>query len=98
MALDLELDDELRQEGTAREVVRAVNDLRKAVGLELSDRIAVALSGPESVIEAVSRHQAWISGEVLAVSLDLDVSDAPGDAHELDIDGALVTAHLSRVP
>ena len=67
VALDLELDDELRSEGTARELVRALNDLRKAVGFELSDRIAVVVSaGPDAVIEAVARHQAWIAGEVLA--------------------------------
>ena len=47
VALDLELDDDLRQEGTARELVRAVNDLRKSVGLELSDRITLVVGGAD---------------------------------------------------
>ncbi len=96
VALDLELDDELRSEGTAREVVRALNDLRKTVGLELSDRIALSLSGPPVVIDAIAQHQAWVAGEVLAVTLDLGGDSGTGDVHDLDIDGAPVTARMAK--
>ncbi len=98
VALDLELDDDLRNEGTAREVVRAINDLRKEVGLELSDRISVALAAPPPVAHAVRQHQAWIAGEVLAQQLEVgdDVTGA-GHAHPLEIDGETVTAWMERV-
>src|SRR5439155_16416730 len=43
VALDLELDDGLRTEGTARELVRALNELRKDTGLDLTDRVAVTI-------------------------------------------------------
>ena len=43
VALDTTLDDALRREGLAREVVRAINDQRKAQGFEIADRIRVAL-------------------------------------------------------
>ena len=66
VALDLELDDDLRSEGIARELVRAVNDLRKAVGLELADRVTLVVSGPDAMLDALAQHQAWIAGEVLA--------------------------------
>ena len=46
VALDLELDDDLRAEGLARELVRALNDLRKERGFEIADRIAVVLDAP----------------------------------------------------
>ena len=96
VALDLELDDELRQEGTAREVVRAVNDLRKAVGLELSDRIDLVLGGADVVTEAVSRHQAWIATEVLAVSLNLGDTGTGPEVHSIDIDGDAVSVRMTK--
>ena len=46
VALDLDLDDGLRQRGLARDVVRLVQDLRKTSGLEVSDRIRLHLVGP----------------------------------------------------
>ncbi len=101
VALDLELDDELRSEGTARELVRAVNDLRKSVGLELSDRVTLVVSGPDAMLDAVAQHQAWIAGEVLASAFT--VGDAgPGaagsgdDVHDLDIDGATVSVRMTK--
>ncbi len=98
VALDLDLDDDLRNEGTAREVVRAINDLRKEVGLELSDRISVALAAPAPVAYAVSQHRAWIAGEVLAQQLEVgDAVNGHGAAHELEIDGTPVTAWMARV-
>ena len=55
VALDTTLDDELRLEGIARELVRAINDHRKAIGFELADRIRVELRATGAVFNAVSR-------------------------------------------
>ena len=101
VALDLELDDELRSEGTARELVRAVNDLRKSVGLELSDRVTLVVSGPDAMLDAVAQHQAWIVGEVLASAFTVG-DTGPGaagsgdDVHDLDIDGAMVSVRMTK--
>jgi isoleucyl-tRNA synthetase len=69
VALDLELDDDLRREGVARELIRALNDLRKERGLLIADRVRVRLGGDDAVREAVAEHAAWIADEVLAVEL-----------------------------
>ncbi len=85
VALDLELDDDLRMEGVAREIARGVNDLRKGRGLALSDRIALTLEAGPRVLAAVEVHRAWISAQVLAVEI---VAGPAGDAAvALDIDG-----------
>ncbi len=96
VALDLELDDELRGEGTARELVRAVNDLRKSVGLDLADRITLVVSGPEAIIDAVAQHEAWIAGEVLATSLTVGDGGGGDGVHDLDIDGATVSVRMTK--
>jgi isoleucyl-tRNA synthetase len=80
VALDLTQDDELRAEGAARELVRVINDLRKASGFALSDRIEVTLHARGRVADAVRRHQDWISGEVLAVSFEVSNGEASGPA------------------
>ena len=76
VALDTTLDDDLRLEGIARELVRALNDLRKALDLELSDRIRVDLHADgEHRAHAARRARAtWIAGEVLRASR-LDVHE-----------------------
>jgi len=89
VALDLEIDDELRAEGQARELVRALNDLRKAQGLAISDRIRVSVEVPAELKPALDVHRSWIAGEVLAVEL----TDGPGAA-EVTVDGATVRATL----
>jgi isoleucyl-tRNA synthetase len=92
VALDLELDDELRAEGLARELVRGLNDLRKAVGLEISDRIEVDLAADDAVWAAVETHRDYVMAEVLAVRLDR-VESAE---HPLSLDGAEVAATLTK--
>jgi isoleucyl-tRNA synthetase len=69
VALDLAVTPQLRRAGIAREVVRLVQDARKASGLEVTDRITLtwSASAPE-VAEAVREHAAAVAGEVLAVS------------------------------
>jgi isoleucyl-tRNA synthetase len=95
VALDLELDDELLVEGTARELSRAINDLRKERGFAIADRIRVAIAadGQGRVAAAVGAHGPWIAGEVLATDLVLD-DDIGGDT--VDIDGEAVGVTLVR--
>ncbi|HEV7654306.1 MAG TPA: isoleucine--tRNA ligase [Mycobacteriales bacterium] len=69
VALDLTVTPELRRAGVAREVVRLVQDARKASGLEVTDRIALTWSATDpEVAAAVREHSASVAGEVLAVS------------------------------
>ena len=69
VALGLELDDGLRQEGLAREIVHAVQGARKDAGLDISDRISLAISGDEAVVAAARAHEGYLTGEVLATSI-----------------------------
>jgi isoleucyl-tRNA synthetase len=84
VALDLELDDELRREGLARELVRSLNDLRKDVGLDIADRVVLAVGADDDVWAALDAHRDYVMNEVLAVEL----TRAPtGIAHALSVDG-----------
>jgi isoleucyl-tRNA synthetase len=74
VALALELDDELRREGLAREIVHAIQNARKEAGLEVTDRISLALGGDEELLEAARAHENYVSGEVLATSVTYDGS------------------------
>jgi isoleucyl-tRNA synthetase len=79
VALDLAMDDELLREGWAREVVRAVQNARKDAGLQVSDRIVLALGGDGELLAAAREHEAFVAGEVLATSVryDLDGGGSP---------------------
>ncbi len=89
VALDLHIGDDLRLEGLAREIVRALNDHRKAIGLDLADRIEVRAAADGDLKTALDRHGDWIAAEVLAETwtVDGDVGDEGTDAAELDIEG-----------
>ena len=72
VALELALDEELRREGLAREVVRAVQETRKRAGLDVSDRIALTLGGDEALLDAARAFERYVTGEVLAVEISYD--------------------------
>jgi len=67
--LDTALDDALRAEGFARDVVRAVQDARKAAGLQVADRIALVLTVPAERVDALTAHAEMVARETLAVEL-----------------------------
>lgn len=75
VVLDLELDDALRAEGYARDVVRAVQDARKAADLAVTDRIRLTLGVPVEHEAAVRGHQEFIATETLAT--EVVVTQAP---------------------
>ena len=78
VALALELDDELRREGLAREVVHAVQNTRREAGLEVTDRIALRLGGDPELLDAARAHEGYVAGETLATSVSYDAEGAAG--------------------
>jgi isoleucyl-tRNA synthetase len=75
VALDLAIDDDLREEGRAREIVHAVQNARKTAGLQVEDRIELLLYGDPTLVQAADAHRDYIAGETLAV--DLLISEDP---------------------
>jgi isoleucyl-tRNA synthetase len=103
VALDLAIDDELREEGHAREIVHAVQAARKAAGLEVEDRIELALEGDATLTRAAQAHRDYLAGETLAVELRIgggaDAAASEDDfSQQLQIDGLTLWIGLRRVP
>jgi isoleucyl-tRNA synthetase len=98
VALGLELDDDLRREGLAREVVHSVQAARKAAGLDVSDRIALGLAGDSQLLEAARAHEAYVAGETLATSLAYDgaAHAGAGEPHAVEIDGRELRIAVAR--
>ncbi|MFC1642318.1 isoleucine--tRNA ligase [Myxococcota bacterium] len=98
VVLSLEVDDTLREEGVARELIRAIQVFRKELSLDYADRIELWLQTDEDDVTAVaSKHSAWISGETLAVGLHAD-RPATEAAHSksVEIEGCTITLGLTR--
>ncbi len=94
VALDPELDDTLRREGLARELVRSLNDLRKETGFDIADRVAITIEADAELAAALAAHGDYVKGEVLAV--ELSVRPAGPQAHELTIDDRTVRVTIEK--
>jgi isoleucyl-tRNA synthetase len=97
VALDLDITPDLAREGLAREVVRIVQDARKAAGLDVSDRIRLAIEGDEEVRRAVDAHGDWIAGEVLATEMAAGNGGSGGYRERRNVDGREVTVTVRKV-
>ncbi|HMS71444.1 MAG TPA: isoleucine--tRNA ligase [Baekduia sp.] len=93
VALDLAIDEELRLEGLAREIVRTVQNARKDAGLEVTDRITLGLGGDDELLGAARAHQAMIAGEVLAEAIEF--ADGAGGI-TATIEGAELAISIER--
>ncbi|MDX9858011.1 MAG: isoleucine--tRNA ligase [candidate division Zixibacteria bacterium] len=87
IALVTELTDELRDEGFAREMVNKIQNMRKSSGLEVTDRITVALRPSERLRTAISRHEEFIRRETLAERIDYGLADTHDGAKTWNING-----------
>ena len=80
VVLDIAVDDELAAEGTARDVVREVQQRRRDLGLDVTDRITLELRLPPGVRRAIEgRWAEWIAGQTLATSYQLITDDTLTD-------------------
>ena len=101
VALNLTIDDDLRAEGQAREIVHAVQNARKTAGLEVEDRIELRLDGDPTLIAAAEAHRDHLAGETLAVELTLtpgaeSAVEAMDYSEQAEIDGLPLSIGLRR--
>ena len=87
VALDLEITEELRREGWAREIVKRIQNLRKESGLEITDRIRIEMTHEEAIEGAVANFQDYICGQVLADSFTFVTTVAGENPQVLELDG-----------
>ncbi|MCZ6464980.1 MAG: class I tRNA ligase family protein, partial [Proteobacteria bacterium] len=99
VVLDLDLSDELIQEGVARDVVRVVQQARKEAGLHISDRIRLALELPDAARAAVDRFRDYVSEQTLATQLELAPLEGSDGLfrHEAALGGEPIAVGLARV-
>ncbi|QJW88464.1 isoleucine--tRNA ligase [Spirosoma taeanense] len=86
VALDVNVTDELRREGIARDFVNRIQNLRKDRNFDVTDKIQIELERNDATLaEAIEANKPYIQQEVQAVSLDL-VTDPNGSATEIEMD------------
>jgi isoleucyl-tRNA synthetase len=94
VALELELDEELRREGLAREIVHAIQNARKGAGLDIADRIELRLGGDDELLEVAREHESYIAGETLATEVSYD--GAGPDSIAATIEGRSLSIGVAR--
>ena len=81
VVLDTEVTQELEAEGMARDVVRQIQEARKAEGLVVTDRIELWLELEASARAAVVAHEQYVADQVLAVALTYGAGPSDATAH-----------------
>ena len=86
IALDINVSEELKQEGIAREFINKIQNLRKENDFEVTDRINLRIAKHEAYNQAVENHKEYICAQTLADGLELtDNADLEG-VSEVEID------------
>ncbi len=95
IVLNLELNDDLRAEGFAREVIRAVQQSRKKAGLKIEDRIVLTLDMEEMAWKMLERHLPMVSADTQAAKVERGRVEG---ASEWEVDGQKVRVHVAKAP
>jgi isoleucyl-tRNA synthetase len=95
VSLDLQITPELKREGIAREFVHQVQTLRRELGLEVTDRITVAVGGPSEIFEALREHEGYVTEELLASTFQITEPD-PETARTVGVNGTDVRVAIAR--
>ena len=82
VALEVELTEELKNEGMARELINRVQNIRKESGFEITDRINVVVSPQEDIEKAIASFGDYVKTQVLADSITV----ASNDGQEVEFD------------
>ncbi|HKE20402.1 MAG TPA: isoleucine--tRNA ligase [Kofleriaceae bacterium] len=96
VVLDLAVDAALVREGLARDLNRAVQDLRKQAGLAYDQRIVLSLGGGAELAAALDEHGTWLREQCQADSVDATPLAAPLVAATVEVGGGRVAIALAR--
>jgi isoleucyl-tRNA synthetase len=91
VALDVRIDDELLQEGIAREVVNRIQNIRKDRNFEVTDRILVKIKENKAINSAIHNNLDYICAETLASSLELVNELDPAEGTLVEVDDEIQT-------
>lgn len=97
VALDTTLNDALLAEGTARDVVRLIQQARKSANLHVSDHIRLSLVLPEDVQTSVERFGDYVREQTLAAELQFDSPEAGDHQVITDVDGKPITIGVKKI-
>jgi isoleucyl-tRNA synthetase len=96
--LDTAVTDELAMEGTARDLVRSVQNVRRELGLDVTDRVALDLSGTDRLQPLLAAHRDWIAEQVLAATLHVAAEHEGDGWRKCDLaDGTVVWVRVTRI-
>jgi isoleucyl-tRNA synthetase len=96
VALDTTLDDDLRAEGVARDLIRAINDLRRELDFDIADRIRVRVVTSGRTEAAAHLHRDWIARETLAVDFEVEGDALGAGAPTPEGEGPAVRFEIDR--
>ncbi|MDO4496471.1 MAG: isoleucine--tRNA ligase [Bacteroidales bacterium] len=96
VALDINVTDELKKEGLAREIIKRIQNHRKTAGFEVTDRISIQVESNAETDEAVKSYSDYIASQVLATSIEIVAAGSLTDAVELDMDGFVLKATIRK--
>ena len=97
LALDIQITDELRREGLARDVVRHIQQLRKEVGLQIQDHITVDFKAEdETVGKAIEEHRDYICRETLCSKLAPSEHIPSENTRDVKIGGAVLSLQITK--
>lgn len=95
VALDVTISEELKQEGISRELVNRIQNLRKELNFEVTDRIKVSLQNDNLVSSAVAKNKDYICAEILADEFEL--TDAVNNANKIVIDDVELSISVTKI-
>lgn len=96
VALDTEINQELKQEGLAREFVNRIQNLRKNIGLQVTDRIHVKFSANKEISDAIIKLSDYVCNEILCVTCS-SVENIISDAHTIEINQEIISVFITTV-
>ncbi len=91
VALDIDVSEELREEGIAREFVNRIQNLRKDSGFDVTDKITLSIQNHDAINSAVEKHSNYIGAQTLAVEVKLVEQCNDNTAITVDIDDEIST-------
>ncbi|MEA2676836.1 MAG: isoleucyl-tRNA synthetase [Chloroflexota bacterium] len=96
VVIDTQIDDALRAEGDARELARAIQDLRKQVGLELDDTIELWLDAPAEVLVPMDPYLERVAADALAIAVHRASAPSGASSVAQQVTGGEIVASIRR--